>query len=350
MTQFEKRKLQGLQYLRAIAAIAVVIEHILGQISLRSGVAMPLDGIDLGARGVSLFFVLSGYIIYHAHSSDGRGWNYLYNFYYKRLIRIVPFTLLVASVWVVMAQLGKVVGVEASGGDFCSWLSASFILPLCEPYPQVIWTLRHEALFYLMFGVFFFSQRAFFVMLCLWAVGSILVPTGFPLDASSPEEILLVTAFSEANVLFLLGVLTGVADRKLLKFSVPSSVFLIGILISAGFGALLGEEKYTLLTVSTFGVFCAVLVFLGARVDMSWRMGELLGDASFAMYITHPLLLTASTILLFKITNNLFVVFMAEFLVMMLVAVLFYRFIEAPFLKLVRKKKRSAVKDLRLTS
>ena len=68
----------NLQLLRALAALAVVYFHVTSE----AGLGLP---VNIGAHGVDVFFVISGFIIAYigARSPDG--------FLLRRLIRIVPF-------------------------------------------------------------------------------------------------------------------------------------------------------------------------------------------------------------------------------------------------------------------
>src|SRR5688572_6102634 len=88
-----KTKLRGLQALRAIAAILVLIQHSY----YYAGLALNLESLafrrfNLGTIGVYLFFIISGYIIYKKVDSQ------FFEFLLKRFFRIYPTYFLAIAV------------------------------------------------------------------------------------------------------------------------------------------------------------------------------------------------------------------------------------------------------------
>ncbi|MFA7343727.1 MAG: hypothetical protein WC003_05425 [Terrimicrobiaceae bacterium] len=65
----QPRKLEALQFLRGLAALLVVTFHVTEQLSLK--LLISLESVfSWGARGVDLFFVISGFIIMFIHRKD----------------------------------------------------------------------------------------------------------------------------------------------------------------------------------------------------------------------------------------------------------------------------------------
>ena len=71
--------LLSIQYLRAVAAMFVVIFHIT---ALMPGMVFTFDA---GQAGVDIFFVISGYVMWMTGQGQAPG-----NFMMRRIIRIVP--------------------------------------------------------------------------------------------------------------------------------------------------------------------------------------------------------------------------------------------------------------------
>src|ERR1700737_2029314 len=66
-------KLLGLQVLRGVAAVLVVLHHVAATLALPKYMGLVVAGgifAPLGRAGVDLFFVLSGFIIYYVHHGD----------------------------------------------------------------------------------------------------------------------------------------------------------------------------------------------------------------------------------------------------------------------------------------
>lgn len=85
------RKLESIQVLRGIAASMVVIMHAWGVSTLQQ---QPHNPVRLGAAGVDLFFVISGFIM--ATISAGKTPR---EFLIDRLWRIYPIWWIACSVW-----------------------------------------------------------------------------------------------------------------------------------------------------------------------------------------------------------------------------------------------------------
>ena len=141
--------------MRLIAALLVVVSHtfpLSGQPALRTwGVE------DLGALGVSIFFVISGYLVSASYQRDPK------TYLVKRLLRIEPG--LIASLVATVVALGFVT--TAPAADY--WPTAAlYVLRNAVLYPAtydlpgvfqtvpmvgvvngVLWTLRLEFTFYL---------------------------------------------------------------------------------------------------------------------------------------------------------------------------------------------------------
>jgi peptidoglycan/LPS O-acetylase OafA/YrhL len=103
------RQFQNIDVLRALAALAVLIYHV---IELGHWRAFPFDGplvvFRLGWLGVDLFFVISGFVITYSalllvRDSEHR---FAQAFWLRRLSRIVPLHLLTMAVWLAFAGPG----------------------------------------------------------------------------------------------------------------------------------------------------------------------------------------------------------------------------------------------------
>src|SRR5262249_8559529 len=82
----------NLHLLRAVAALAVVYFHVTSDAGLR----LP---VNIGAHGVDVFFVISGFIISYIGARSP------HNFLLRRVIRIVPFYWAATLVVFVLALL-----------------------------------------------------------------------------------------------------------------------------------------------------------------------------------------------------------------------------------------------------
>ncbi|MGV7031946.1 acyltransferase family protein [Methylobacterium symbioticum] len=149
--------------LRGVLALAVLVHHFaIWQQVARSGVPWgPLPALiltNLGAGGVGLFFMVTGYVFYPRILQGLRALD-LPGLYLTRLFRIYPA--LVVSVLLVVALIAARRGLAAAGSlgheidAVLTWLTCQGTPPLLgeagagQINAFVLWSLWYEGLFYL---------------------------------------------------------------------------------------------------------------------------------------------------------------------------------------------------------
>lgn len=139
------QRIDSIQLLRAVAAIAVVTQHV------------PIPIFGDGLWGVDLFFVISGFIMCHATARSGR------NFFLKRIIRIVPLywlgTLFIYALALTLPQL-----LNTTTANPVDLLKSLLFIPFIKggiPVPIVFqgWTLNYEMFFYGLFWISLLVSR-----------------------------------------------------------------------------------------------------------------------------------------------------------------------------------------------
>ena len=161
--------LDGLRFL----CIALVLWHH-GNPMLNRGPQI----FERGFMGVDFFFVLSGFIILHAHGGDPPGAAAARAYAWKRVTRIyVPY------LPVALALIGLYLALPGLSARTREWslLTSLTLVPTgAPPALAAAWTLEHEMMFYVLFLAFFLARRAFPALIALW-VASILVGIGLGL-------------------------------------------------------------------------------------------------------------------------------------------------------------------------
>ncbi len=274
----------SIQHLRAMAALSVALFH-----------ACQWSQIDfsIGAAGVDLFFVISGFVMWTV--TAGRDAAPL-AFLRRRVIRVAPLY------WVV--TLGLVAGAVAFPQRFPEvdarpdhvLLSLAFIQhmnPDGQPFPVLApgWTLNYEAVFYLVFAstLILPVRRRIAALTMALAVLSL---AGF---AWPPGYVMLLNPMF---LQFLAGVwLARLAQEGLL----PERA--IGWLLLG-----LGLALFLLLWLSAidpdlwrpmiWGAPAALVVAGAVTIEADggwpdWPWLGLLGDASYSLYLTHTLTIGA---------------------------------------------------------
>lgn len=246
-----------------------------------------------GHAGVEFFFVLSGYIMYAVHKRDIGNPAKVMPFVQKRFDRIYPFF------WLVMAVTVALYFAVPSAGEAIyrdPWIILqSALLVGWEPLDAVVfvsWTMWHEILFYSLCALVIASPRIGVPAFALWIAASAVVTlSGFQAPWPTYWTMFL-------NVLFALGVGAAVILEKH-RVPMPRLVLALGALIFFGTG--IWSNHVTLsdpVSNSLFGIGATLALLGGVQSE---RDGHLraprwmvtLGAASFAIYLTHMLSLTA---------------------------------------------------------
>lgn len=273
------KTLYGIQYLRAFAALAVVVFHA----AERTG-----GHFAIGAAGVDVFFVISGFIMWVI--SDRRPVT-PQRFLLDRLKRIAPSYWLVTGIMVAGAIAGLFPNLQLSAGHL---LGSLFFIPVRSPstgeiWPVLVqgWTLNFEMFFYVLFAGALFLPRAW-RLLFLTVVFGLFFAAGLIWD---PQSAALATYTRPIILEFLGGVF--IAELWLRRKVAGTSLGLacVGAAL-CGFAAiyLIGAEFDEFIC----GPLAMALVFGMVSLETGGSIGRVpvltyLGDASYSIYLWHTL-------------------------------------------------------------
>jgi exopolysaccharide production protein ExoZ len=155
----------NLHLLRALAALAVVYFHTTSE----AGLALP---INIGAHGVDVFFVVSGFIIAFTGVRSSQG------FLRRRLIRIVPFywttTLVVFALALLFPHL-----MHTTQADFTQLVCSLLFIPRDTSYAGIMpvlilgWSLNYEIYFYLLFALALLIDKRRAPIVCMALIATL---------------------------------------------------------------------------------------------------------------------------------------------------------------------------------
>jgi exopolysaccharide production protein ExoZ len=334
----------GLQLLRGLAALMIVFLH-LGVAEARYGSSgwQYLEGFRVGAAGVDIFFVISGFVMMLVIN------NKMISpvlFLKNRLSRIYPnywiYFLIVVLVWLI--RPGWVNSSLSGTPDF---LSSFLLFPSSgPPVVSVAWTLEFEVFFYLVFTLFLWVSRKYLAPLLISAF-TVLVLLGV---IYQPESLLLERLTHPLLLEFSAGVFLG---RVLMSRQIPGAWLTIPVAVLIFTFYQIGAELTQIIPVGihlerlvNFGIPAFLLVLGIVSLDMKYEIAYpdlfiKVGDASYTLYLSHILIISASGKLyqamgLNEILSN-FVFIMGMLALCVLSALLAYQYIELPLLTCVRK-------------
>ena len=293
----------NLSYLRAIAAVIVVIGHIemrkhqLGIPSLDEG--SPFYSPD-GKMAVIMFFVLSGFLITYLllKEKDTHGQFKLKNFYMRRILRVWPLYYFVLILTLLFVQ---------NDYSITTILLSFTIFPnvaqaIGQPWtssPQ-IWSIGVEEQFYLLFPVILrlLSRRSYLPLLLTFFIGYTLFPyflywlNQYTLKIEDLSVMHLYFYSAKFNCLSL-GCIIGViyADYpKILRFLQHRFIAIPSITLCFLFW--FGHFEFRYFQDEIFGLLFALSILNLATnplfiASKKWGFLDFLGRISYGIYMYH---------------------------------------------------------------
>lgn len=290
-------KIVGLQHLRAVAALIVVLDHVLVR-SIRGGPENPwltFIAAEIGAMGVWTFFVISGFIMLHISWNQFAQPGALVRFIRHRLLRVIPLYWFLTGVFFFIAPI-------PSGG--LQLVKSLLFIPYLNfnneihPILEQGWTLNYEILLYAIFVIALaFGRRTGIVTAVL--VLTALVFIGQIGDDLEPPARLWT---SLPLILFILGISLAVMRRKITRLGQwrQASFWSAILLIAAAGGMSLITNKVevtisghafywqtVMLWLVCFISVGLVTLFHHSGENALGRTFEYLGDASYSIYLAH---------------------------------------------------------------
>lgn len=289
--QENRGRLDGVQYLRGFAALGVVLDHAGATIAApqyQGNLAYLAPTYPL-RTGVDLFFVISGFVM--ALPVLGGRPPRVMAFLFARVARIYPLAILTSLTFALAAW---VIGSGYNSPLLPGLVTSVLLVPSpYEPIPAVLWTLKQEILFYLLFLTVLVHQRFGFALLFAWCLASIVLVEAKGLEPG--PNWLASWFFHGKNVGFGFGILACLAYH-----GIPTARPAALVAAVAG-GAAFLVASYTLnddmFRVKTLvvGTAAALLVYGMAKLEMKRiALFLLLGTASYSIYLIHYLAISAA--------------------------------------------------------
>ncbi|MCU9848811.1 acyltransferase [Defluviimonas sp. WL0024] len=277
--------LNSLQYLRAFAALAVVLFHYRDKFVSAGGSPAIASLVDWGHGGVPIFFVLAGFImVWTTRLTASPG-----VFLWRRAIRIYGGYLPIALAF--LAFKAGTTGVEEWVPEGLNLVGS---LTLTESIAARLlifptWSLSFELLFYLAFAICLtYGRDRFFPAALLVAIGIFALGSWGPIPADAARPMT-----SALNLLFILGLAVGwvainvtrIDDRSVIALAVLCAVCL-------GYGFAIGDDQRPLHRLLGFGLGSSALILVLVELERrervpDWPFLRRLGDASYALYLLH---------------------------------------------------------------
>lgn len=347
-----RQKIENIQALRGFGVLIVVLYHLMLHERKYGGAGWILpDFFEVGASGVDLFFVISGFVI--IASTRGRFSTPMASagFIWDRITRIYPLYWLYSLLFVLAFYLFPAALSTASLSK-TDIIKSFLLLPQDKlPVLAVGWTLVHEMYFYLVFALFLiFPARNLlkFLLIFFFFVisGNFAYEYGFFHTPASklithPLTVEFIAGCLVAELIY--GGKTRYGFEALLAGTAGLIFVTVNFFI---FSSWHFPDGWTRIIV--FGAPYALIVYGAVAIEardgkkISKIFGAV-GDASYSIYLSHTPVLSVVGLACAKmpvlIENNL------PLLLLMLAAVtvfgfLNYNIIERPLISVTRKTKK----------
>ena len=353
--------LPGLNGLRAIAAIAVVISHItlgLGEFGLNDKIfGTNIDGNAKGSNlagfGVTIFFTLSGFLITFLLLKEKAIAPFkIKEFYIRRILRIWPlyylyFLICIITILIYGFELNK------TSAAFYIFLSANipFILGNTLPFLAHYWSLGVEEQFYLIFPQLGkFSNKKLLKISTILIMALLLIKFIFWIlykkyNITMPYLAITVTRFHTMFIGVVGAIFFYYKHRVFFKICTNHFVQILSwsiiVLISINRFHIASILDGEIVSIITLFLIIGQITKKNKFIDLDKPFWNFIGKISFGIYVIHPLLIFFCSKVLGKfrspaLINYIFLYALISSATIVL-AYLSYTYFEKPFLKLKSK-------------
>lgn len=274
-------RLQALDALRGIAALAVVLFHYIPYYDKLFGHDFsPWHGLDFGRYGVHLFFMLSGFVIFMTlERTRSAGW-----FGLARAFRLLP------ALWVGIALTFIVVNLIGPETRAVSFGAALLNMTLLHEYMGVAhvdgayWSLVIEATFYMWMALLFYSVgrwERLRVIFGVWVLLSYAAVIWWQAIPEGLDFLIKDLLFARYAPLFVSGMLI----YRWYRHGRPAPVDLALLAVAMAHCLFAYKTPYNLFVLGCYGVF--VLAVTGRLEILAKRPLLWLGGLSYSLYLVH---------------------------------------------------------------
>lgn len=289
-SNFEVVLVYSIQYMRAVAAIMVLLTHVASKCHAFGG--SILGEFVIGNMGVDIFFVISGYIMCMVGQKHG-----VRIFLRHRVKRIIPLYWLLTTValGVFLVAPDKV---NSSSTGVTSILGSYTLIPVWGNFlVQNGWTLSYEFIFYLIFSAGLLCSGRAKLLLPMAIIVALVVAGLCGLNVMVLTNPMMLE-FLFGMIVFVWGhrILPGLAGHWLLLLAA------IYLLVLASIGVDIG--RVPALGLAAAMIFLGMLrleaFFVARKNALPSRLMKSLGDSSYSLYLCHPFALSALTMIMVR--------------------------------------------------
>jgi len=342
------KRFETLQFVRFLSALGVIFAHV--ELYEFHSTHAPLDLFSLGACGVDVFFVISGFVMVHVLQGVPRNSLTAAQFFVRRMARIVPlyfaFTVVVIiGSWLVSKTQSphNLSFTRFFSPGKLNWdiieQSITFRRWDMQPVYEVGWTLQYEFWFYVLVTLMIATRINVYAFFAAYTAVIVAAARLVPFPRMNPVEFMLLDPLM---LEFAFGaVLYQIFERS--KRFHGSAWLSASLLSAAGFLFFSYSDPYMLDAVGVYsrallwggGAFFFVFFFLQLEGKFRPQRAFIyLGNASYSIYLTHWIVLAISQFLFWRAgwfpSGSISVYVYTSVAITLFASLATYRFVEKP--------------------
>jgi peptidoglycan/LPS O-acetylase OafA/YrhL len=293
----ESEELLNLDFLRLVAACAILISHFWTNLELAPSAAERWAHLNDLSIFVDVFFAISGIVIAYVYANRMSSTGDYGSFLQKRAARLVPLHLAILAFYVVVGLVGASLGETLGAGRYDgSCLVPNILLVhatgICEAvsYNAVSWSISAEMFMYLLFPLFLYVQRRSAAPLAVAAIGIIMGLCAF--DWIANPAILWTDRTFDGGVLrafpaFLLGMSAYTYRNILARFRYWAALAPIAFIACIA-GVFMGAPQIAILLAAYVLVVATYGCDLRGKISTPVRYAAPMGQLTYSLYMLHP--------------------------------------------------------------
>ncbi len=331
----KKDFLPGLHVLRGLAATVTILFHLR---FMGPGLKVHyLTVVEQLGVGVTLFFILSCFSLFHSTRSKMKYPNWLAGYVLRRFYRIFPLFFLMVLFYLLSHYIlfGKVYSLAEI------LLNLSVLYQFYPGYQSSIvmagWTVGVEVTFYCLFPMLFCVSRSFKFWMTAFVVTLII---SIIISDINLNKSYIYMSFPRQLFVFILGGVIYILARKRSAIGKQLSLALLFVLLTAWWlatkGYFLSYPLFDFFTLKVLVMGTLVYYFHDSDVLFN-RFTKFLGEASYIIYLSHPAVIQILRPVLKNIygfslpVDFCFVIsFLLVFSVVLIVSFFVHKYIEMP--------------------
>lgn len=339
--------IKSLDGLRAIAALMVMFFHFFQNLTFSDTTFSIIKKISsFGQTGVSLFFVLSGFLITRILIRDKTNDNYLLNFYLRRSLRIFPLYYLYLALIFFIIPLVEGSNIPDFSKQIYHWVylqDFAITFEWSHAGPLHFWSLAVEEHFYLFFPLLVYYLKENQLVIALFGIMLSSILMRIILNHYNYEVFYFTfTRMDELAfggylaVLEMKKKLTPENSKKFIYLLVVTILPLIvlWIIFSSQANTVMQVVKFTLIGLFYFGIIGFFVSVRHNHILNSFLTSNFLtftGKISYGLYVYHGLCFESLNSL-YQI-DNIYLKMLVSFIFAYLVSIISFYLFESWFLK-----------------